>query len=80
MKTSCCKREKRIVFFTQEVGWDWTLEVDVLGAVEIVEFAADEGVQVLVKRLQLYKQVLEVLLEGWRFVPRTPVRARVWKA
>lgn len=68
-----------VMIFTQEVGWDRTLEVDVLGAVEIVESAADEGVQVLVKRLQLYKQVLQVLLEGWRFVPRTPVRARVCK-
>lgn len=43
---------------TQEVGRDGTLEVDVFRTVEVVELSADKGVQVLVERFQLFKQIL----------------------
>ena len=49
---------------TQEVGRDGTLQVDVFGAVAVVQFPPDKGVQVEVERLQLVVEMLQVILEG----------------
>lgn len=40
------------------MGRDGTLEVDVFRTIEVVELSPDKGVQVLVERFQLFKQIL----------------------
>lgn len=57
---------------TQQMGRDGPLQVDVLVAIFLVECAAHVGVQVLIERLQLLPQALQVLLECWRLVQGTP--------
>lgn len=49
---------------TQEVSRDGTLQVDVFGAIAVVQLPPDEGVQVEVERLQLVVEMLQVVLEG----------------
>ena len=52
---------------------DGSFEVNVLGAVLVVELAADKGVKLLVKGLHCLVQLLQVLLKRLRLVPGTPV-------
>lgn len=49
---------------TQKVSRDGTLQVDVFGAIAIVQLPPDEGVQVEVERLQLFVEMFQVILEG----------------
>lgn len=59
------------------MSWDWSFEVDVLGAVVIVQLPAYEGVQVVVKWLDGFVDLFQIVLEGGRLVPRAPVRPSV---
>lgn len=54
----------RVPPLTKEVSGDGTLQVDVFGAVVVIELPPDEGVQVEVEWLQLVVEMLQVILEG----------------
>lgn len=57
---------------TQQMSRDGSLQVDVLGAILFVQGPAHIGVHILIERLQLLPQSLQVLLEGGGFIQGAP--------
>lgn len=68
------------MILTKQMGRDGAFEIDVLGAIVVIQLSTHEGMQVQVEGLQLLEQAFQVLLEGWRIVPGTPFSPSVGKA
>lgn len=65
---------------TEEVSRNGALQVNVFGAIAIIELSSDKSVQVEVEWLQLVVEMLQVILEGGGVVPGAPVAACVLKS
>lgn len=65
---------------TEEVSRDGALQVNVFGAIAIIELSSDKSMQVEVEWLQLVVEMLQVILEGGGVVPGAPVAACVLKS
>ena len=53
-----------VLSLTKEMSRNGTLQVDVFGAIAVVELPPDEGMQVEVEWLQLVVEMFQVILEG----------------
>lgn len=62
---------------TKQVGRDGTFEVDIFGAILIVELSPHKGMQVLIKGLYGFVKILEILLKGITLIPGAPVVSSV---
>lgn len=62
------------------MGRDGTFEVDVFGAILVVELPPHKGMQVLIKGFYGFVKILKVLLKGVTLIPGAPVVSSVFKS
>ena len=65
---------------TQEVGRDWSLQVDVFGTVLVVKLAAHKSMQVQVEWLDGPVEFVYILLKAFSLIPRAPISSCVSKS
>lgn len=62
------------------MGRDGALQVDIFGAVLVVELPPHKGMQVLIKGLYGFVKSLDILLKGVTLIPGAPVVSSVCKS